>query len=343
MPTLDVALATRGMLSDADDPLISTAYQHVLSRTLSLVARYSEAADIAELEIGDAARTRLRFVLPHAYVDKAIAQLGLRQFSHAEAALAKADEIASSIGDAHNLVDVETVRCKLALAIGDIQRSLQLTTNSHERMRITAEMRAEFLATRALALACAGEFEEAAATATQAEQLTSSRAAISLTSCARAVIVVKSHLGETDTDAVFGLLHPVFRTATFDPFVIAYRGWPPLLKTAMNSLQMPNEIALVVGQAQDWHLAESVGIHSRRRAFSTPLTPREEEVFDLVALGYTNREIAKALHIAEVTAKVHVRRILHKLGVRSRTEAAVLAFKARELSGPNHTRSGNHA
>jgi DNA-binding NarL/FixJ family response regulator len=54
------------------------------------------------------------------------------------------------------------------------------------------------------------------------------------------------------------------------------------------------------------------------------LTPRELQVLQLLTRGRTNREIAATLVIAEVTAKVHVRHILRKLGVRSRTEAAVL-------------------
>ena len=57
------------------------------------------------------------------------------------------------------------------------------------------------------------------------------------------------------------------------------------------------------------------------------LSPREAEVLDLLTLGYTNKEIAKALYIAEVTVKVHVRQILRKLGVRSRTQAALAAVR----------------
>jgi len=57
------------------------------------------------------------------------------------------------------------------------------------------------------------------------------------------------------------------------------------------------------------------------------LTPREQQVLALVARGSTNREIGAELHIAEKTASVHVSRILAKLDVRSRTEAAALAHR----------------
>ncbi len=57
------------------------------------------------------------------------------------------------------------------------------------------------------------------------------------------------------------------------------------------------------------------------------LTPRERQVLVLVARGATNREIGAELFMAEKTASVHVSRILAKLDVRSRTEAAAVAHR----------------
>ncbi|HEY2479395.1 MAG TPA: AAA family ATPase [Solirubrobacterales bacterium] len=57
------------------------------------------------------------------------------------------------------------------------------------------------------------------------------------------------------------------------------------------------------------------------------LTPRERQVLGALAEGATNREIAASLYMAEKTASVHVSRILAKLGVRSRTEAAAVAHR----------------
>lgn len=54
-----------------------------------------------------------------------------------------------------------------------------------------------------------------------------------------------------------------------------------------------------------------------------PLTPREVEVLRLMVGGYSNREIADALHVAEGTAKNHISNILSKLGVRDRTRAVL--------------------
>jgi ATP/maltotriose-dependent transcriptional regulator MalT len=54
---------------------------------------------------------------------------------------------------------------------------------------------------------------------------------------------------------------------------------------------------------------------------AVPLSARELEVLNLIALGYRNRDISRALFIADSTTKVHIRHIFEKLGVRSRAEA----------------------
>jgi DNA-binding CsgD family transcriptional regulator len=59
------------------------------------------------------------------------------------------------------------------------------------------------------------------------------------------------------------------------------------------------------------------------------LTPRERQVLALVAEGATNRQIGAALFMAEKTASVHVSRILSKLDVQSRTQAAAMAHRLR--------------
>ena len=57
------------------------------------------------------------------------------------------------------------------------------------------------------------------------------------------------------------------------------------------------------------------------------LTPRETEVLGLLTTGQTNQQIARTLTISKGTAKVHVERIIRKLGVSDRTQAAVRAIE----------------
>jgi NarL family two-component system response regulator LiaR len=67
-----------------------------------------------------------------------------------------------------------------------------------------------------------------------------------------------------------------------------------------------------------------------------PLTDREREVLRHVAIGKTNKEIARLLYIAETTVKSHVRAILDKLGVQSRTQAALVALRS-DLVSPTRS------
>ncbi|MUL50908.1 two-component system response regulator NarL [Pseudomonas aeruginosa] len=57
------------------------------------------------------------------------------------------------------------------------------------------------------------------------------------------------------------------------------------------------------------------------------LTERERQILRQIAHGYSNKMIARKLDITEGTVKVHVKRVLHKLGMRSRVEAAVWAVE----------------
>lgn len=61
-------------------------------------------------------------------------------------------------------------------------------------------------------------------------------------------------------------------------------------------------------------------------ATGNALTPREQEVLEHIMQGASNKEIARDLGVAEVTVKLHMRRILQKLGVRNRAGAVAVAM-----------------
>ncbi|HEY0584125.1 MAG TPA: response regulator transcription factor [Chloroflexota bacterium] len=66
-------------------------------------------------------------------------------------------------------------------------------------------------------------------------------------------------------------------------------------------------------------------VRTPEQALPMPLSPREMEILRLLASGQTNKEMARALSIGEKTVKTHVSRILGKLDVQSRTQAALYA------------------
>ncbi|TPQ21452.1 response regulator [Streptomyces sporangiiformans] len=65
------------------------------------------------------------------------------------------------------------------------------------------------------------------------------------------------------------------------------------------------------------------------------LTDREREILALIGEGLTNRQIGQRLYLAEKTVKNHISRLLAKLGVERRVQAAVIATQAQDRQMPN--------
>jgi DNA-binding NarL/FixJ family response regulator len=89
-------------------------------------------------------------------------------------------------------------------------------------------------------------------------------------------------------------------------------------------------------------LAESLRAHRSpalggREALIEPLTEREREVLGLVAQGRANKEIARELGIGDRTVRTHISSILGKLGLVSRTQAAVYAVQEGLVAEPGHS------
>jgi DNA-binding NarL/FixJ family response regulator len=109
----------------------------------------------------------------------------------------------------------------------------------------------------------------------------------------------------------------------WDPVVCAIRASPRLAEAIGEQQELRPTLEALCQRTGDAAMARRAGF--RTRATSTPselLSPREYEVLGLIARGYKNRDISRALFIADSTTKVHVRHILEKLGVRTRAEAA---------------------
>jgi DNA-binding NarL/FixJ family response regulator len=73
----------------------------------------------------------------------------------------------------------------------------------------------------------------------------------------------------------------------------------------------------------------SVGPGDAGAQIRKTLTDREQDVFSRIATGMSNSEIAASLFLSEGTVKIHVGRILAKLGLRDRVQAVVLAYESR--------------
>jgi len=117
-----------------------------------------------------------------------------------------------------------------------------------------------------------------------------------------------------------------------DAFVLTARAYPSIVELlpSRDAISRPALDALQRAAATSLLPPSELGNMDDVDALGA-LSKREHEVFELLAHGMTNREIADTLYISETTVKVHVRHILKKLGVRSRTEAALVGATAQQL------------
>jgi two-component system NarL family response regulator len=122
-----------------------------------------------------------------------------------------------------------------------------------------------------------------------------------------AVIMLSTHDGEED---IYRSLQAGARTY--------------LLKTAARN-ELIDTIRTVHTGARS--ISPAVGARLAERMMHPELTAREIDVLRLIVKGKSNKEIAGALSIAEVTVKLHVGHILAKLSVNDRTQAATTALQ----------------
>jgi DNA-binding NarL/FixJ family response regulator len=209
-------------------------------------------------------------------------------------------------------------RARLYASVGDLRRALDvLSTVPYEQLSRT--VRGEVLGWQALLHAATGESDRAQALALEAHRTSRGLEARALSPLAEAVVTLEA--GDVKTAA--GRMNAVINTGAWDPAVIAIRAVPALGAFIAGESRMRGWLQRLLAASSDASLARSLGIEVPRVARrANELTPRETEVHDLLAQGLTNEEIAKALYISLSTAKVHVKHIYDKLGVRSRLEAA---------------------
>ena len=62
------------------------------------------------------------------------------------------------------------------------------------------------------------------------------------------------------------------------------------------------------------------------------LTKREKEVFDLLVMNSTTKEIATTLNISEKTVRNHISNVMQKLGVKGRASAVIELLRLKEIS-----------
>ncbi len=310
------------LLEKTIDPLIRTGFIQSYGTALALVARYEEAYEVASRQIGEAERSGLDWVRSHGLQLMGLAQLGLRDFERAEKALNEAYRLAEENDDYHAKINALALMARVRLAQGDPADALHLLEPARSRLA-SPGMEGEIRSIRALILATMGIQKEAQLEISASASLSGHLEARCLRSYASAILSLED---ESDRGKYLAIaLGQSSQTGNADSFVTAYRAMPALLRAISNSMLSLDEFLLHPIAAYDSTLGAKAGLGTRRvkPPTASSLTDRENEVLMLLRNGLSNRQIAGSLWITESTVKVHVRHIFDKLGVRTRTAAAL--------------------
>jgi DNA-binding CsgD family transcriptional regulator len=242
--------------------------------------------------------------------------------------LDQAQRLNANPDDGLVLMNVGAIRAKLQLSLGSPGKALA-SLEQYEHDHATVGMEAEYKAWWSLALACANEPAAALRAAKEAEGMTRRAEVSAVVPWTRATVALLAKK-RTMRSLVNQALQTSLEVGNVDAFVAAYRAHPEHLAILAANPAHHRDLRRILKRAFDARLGRKVGLTIRGHEIGSArdsLSPREREILDLVVQGSTNREMARALFITERTVKVHLRHIYEKLGVRSRTEAAVRALE----------------
>jgi LuxR family transcriptional regulator, maltose regulon positive regulatory protein len=317
--------STNHVLPRLTEPHLVSSFQCCHACVLALLGEYEDALMLATRCDQYARDVRLPFVVTHARRVRAIAELGLRRFGRARRLLDQIQREARLSRDLFFEVESRLIAARLLISQGLAGLAIKSLTDPPKRFPFIGEQ-SEFLATLAVAKACDGQNASALALATEASDSAQTVEVQVLAACARAICAINNNAANATEQAVEAL-ETALATGGIDPFVTGYRGCPKLVQILAQQSRFKDVLLDITSRAQDWKLAVSSQLIETQRArlMGTPLTPRESEVLDLVSQGLTNKDIGLALFITESTAKAHVRHIMEKLDVHTRTEAALRA------------------
>jgi ATP/maltotriose-dependent transcriptional regulator MalT len=305
------------------DPLVKTGFLQTVGQALLLCAEYEDALAITRRQEAEATRLGLDFVIPHTLCLRIGAQIGLREFTGARETLKRAASLVRELNDHHSAANLSVLEAKILL-VGSLSARAAEVLEAEPPQWSNSGMAGEFIAMRAFATACCGDVGTAERLITESETRSDQIEATLLSLWARAVI---GHTEGGDEAGICAAFDAAVETGYLDSIVLAYRAYRPTLKVLSRIGPYRSNLRGLIHAGRDYGLARQVHLRvvAPAEAVHTTLTAREREVLALLRRGLSNAEIANALWIEESTAKVHVRHILRKLGVRTRTEAAVLA------------------
>lgn len=322
-------------LQFSNDPLAASSFLAIASVAARFGANYMVSRDLAERAVHMCRELRFDLGLGASLLHLAAAELALRSFGRAQRSLLAFRQTSISREDPFYRVEGLTLKARLLAYRGDLDAALAV---HRELAGLTAPPRAlgSHLAAHAALLAASGDTESARHTSTEARRNGSNIEMIHVVEIADAIADDIEGAHDRFQQRATQLIVEFERASYLDGLVFAYRIYPPLLKAARADAEAEGILGALLARSRDYALARWADIELRVDQTDDPfagLTRREFEVLRLLAQGMSNSEIAQRLFITPSTAKVHIRNIFTKLGVRTRLQAALRAHELLDLEG----------
>lgn len=304
-----------GLLTHVHDPVHRTNFLNLWAHVLVVTGEYDAALELARQQTTEAVQSGLDFAVDHGLLTQAGALVGLRRFRDAQRLIGQLEASRSARSD-FILRNTHLMVARLRIAVGDLERAEVLLRH---RAGTSSDPWLEQLAYRGLVFAAIGRRDEADACLSEAQIGVRGIDRWAIAQLGRAVLAVRS----TDFKEARMCLTGVIERGCGDAVITACRAFPDLARCGAQEPDLAQTLTTIFAKSGDVDLGRRAGLTLPRELRKREtLTRRELEVYELLAQGRTNHEIAQALFISNSTAKVHVRHIFEKLGVHSRTEAA---------------------
>ena len=305
---LATAVPLAPLVNQVTDPMIRSSFYASLARNQAFAAQHSDAMRSLGLADEEVQRASLDFAVTQLRISRAISQIGLAQYGAAQRELLRLlNDRPLDAQDAANHT-LQEVRLQIVCGAPDAAETL-LRDVSKPPDKAT---QAEVLAYRALLLALRGD-NGAVKLGEEARALTPTIEASVVSRFADALLAARD--GRVDQIAL--ATRASEDTGLRDAALLVFRA-APTFRDQVAALRDPASQALLRAIA----VAEEEAANQRR---GTQLSRREQEVYELLLTGLSNRAIGNALFISQVTVKAHVRHIFEKLGVKSRAQAILAA------------------
>jgi LuxR family maltose regulon positive regulatory protein len=325
---LAAATEAEPLLDTTGDVMVRTSFLNIWSTLLVANARYDDAEPVLERAAADAEAAWLAFIPPLLDVRRAMLEAGRGRYARASAILDRVERRPNAARD-DLYVRFSALRTRIRLlAVGRAVARVDAKAFPEEPdiHDVPTAAYAEYLAALALLAAAQNRADDALRLCDKVERRARTIEPHLDTLLVRAVVAdqVKDR---RRTDVAAAAFDEAERTGIWDGFVFTYRVSESLIRNMLAGGRPLATITAVMSRAGDEALARKFEPRrpNPRTKRADELTRREREILHLVAQGMTNDEIARALFLAPVTVKVHLRHVFAKLGVRSRTEAALRA------------------